>query len=38
MLKDLFADSTGFTEANLKIPQISKHFSAMMTCSKKNLK
>ena len=37
MLKELFAVSTDFTEANFKIPQISKHFSAMLLCSEKNL-
>ena len=37
MLKELLTDSTGFTEANFKIPQISKHFLAMLTCSEKNL-
>ena len=30
MLKKLFWGSTDFTEAIFKIPQISKHFSAML--------
>ena len=30
MLKELFPGSTDFTEAIFKIPQISKHFSAML--------
>ena len=30
MLKELFWGSTDFTEAIYKIPQISKHFSAML--------
>ena len=29
MLKQLLLDSTDFTEAIFKMPQISKHFSAM---------
>ena len=37
MLKELFADSADFTEANFKVPQISEHFSAMQLCSEKNL-
>ena len=32
-LKELFSGSTDFTEANLKIPQISKHFSAMLAAN-----
>ena len=32
MQKELFPGSTGFTEAIFKIPQISKHFSAMPNC------
>ena len=30
-LKELLPDSTDFTEAIFKMPQISKHFSAMLT-------
>ena len=30
MLKQLFPGSTDFTEVIFKIPQISKHFSAML--------
>ena len=30
MLKQLLRDSTDFTEAIFKMPQISKHFSAML--------
>ena len=30
MLEELFPGSTDFTEAIFKIPQISKHFSAML--------
>ena len=30
MLKQLLLDSTDFTEAIFKMPQISKHFSAML--------
>ena len=33
MQKQLFLGSTDFTEAIFKIPQISKHFSAMLHCS-----
>ena len=33
MLKELFPGSTDFTEAIFKIPQISKHFSAMLPSS-----
>ena len=31
MLKELFPGSTDFTVAVFKIPQISKHFSAMLS-------
>ena len=31
MLKELFPGSTDFTVAMFKIPQMSKHFSAMLT-------
>ena len=30
MVKELFPGSTDFTVATIKIPQISKHFSAML--------
>ena len=30
MLKELFSGSTDFTEAIFKVPEISKHFSAML--------
>ena len=33
MLKKLFPGSTGFTGVIFKIPQISKHFSAMLNKS-----
>ena len=32
MPKELFSGSTDLTEAIFKIPEISKHFSAMLVC------
>ena len=38
MLKDFFLGSTDFTAAIFKIPQISKHFSAVLKLSAKEKK